>query len=108
MPILFSGAKDILAEVMSENAELRKILRKIIFKTGIIHSTMKNKSENHAYEMYTDYREPVIKIPPHRILAINRGEKASYLKIEIEIETEQIFEIIKQKYLTNNQSIFLI
>lgn len=101
-----SGAKDIVAEVIAENAELRKILRKFTYKNAIIHSTIKEKSENREYEMYADYTEPVIKIPPHRILALNRGEKASYLKVEIEIESTPIFEIIEQEYITNDQSIF--
>lgn len=101
-----SGAKDIVAEVIAENSELRKILRKFTCKNAIIHSTIKEKSEGREYEMYADYKEPVIKIPPHRILALNRGEKASYLKVEIEIETTQIFEIIEQEYITNDQSIF--
>ena len=101
-----SGAKDIVAEVIAENAELRKILRKFTYKNAIIHSTKKEKSESREYEMYADYKEPVIKIPPHRILALNRGEKASYLKVEIELETTQIFERIEQEYITNDQSIF--
>ena len=101
-----SGAKDIVAEVIAENAELRKILRKFTYKNAIIHSTTKEKSESREYEMYADYKEPVIKIPPHRILALNRGEKALYLKVEIELETTQIFERIEQEYITNDQSIF--
>lgn len=101
-----SGAKDIVAEVIAENAELRKILRKFTYKNAIIHSTKKEKSESREYEMYADYKEPVIKIPPHRILALNRGEKASNLKVEIELETTQIFERIEQEYITNDQSIF--
>ena len=101
-----SGAKDIVAEVIAENAELRKILRKFTYKNAVIHSTKKEKSESREYEMYADYKEPVIKIPPHRILALNRGEKASNLKVEIELETTQIFERIEQEYITNDQSIF--
>jgi uncharacterized protein len=101
-----SGAKDIVAEVISENADLRKIIRKTIYKNGLIHSTTKEKTESREYKMYADYREPVIKIPPHRILALNRGEKTSNLKVDIEIETEQIFSIIQQEYITNNLSIF--
>jgi uncharacterized protein len=101
-----SGAKDIVAEVISENADLRKIIRKTIYKNGLIHSTTKEKTESREYKMYADYREPIIKIPPHRILALNRGEKTSNLKVDIEIETEQIFSIIQQEYITNNLSIF--
>jgi uncharacterized protein len=101
-----AGAKDIVAEIISENAELRKIIRKIIYKSGLLHSKTKEKSETREYEMYADYKEPVFKIPPHRILALNRGEKSSYLKVEIEIDTDQIFDVIQQEYITNNQSIF--
>jgi len=101
-----TGAQDIVAEIISENAELRKTIRNLTYKTGLIHSTIKEKEETREYEMYTDYKEPVVKIPPHRILALNRGEKASFLKVEIEIETEQILDVIRQEYITNNQSIF--
>jgi uncharacterized protein len=103
---VLTSAQDIVAEVISENAELRKTIRKLTYKTGLIHSSIKEKAETREYEMYMDYKEPVIKIPPHRILALNRGEKASYLKVEIEIETEQILDIIRQEYIINNQSIF--
>jgi len=101
-----AGAQDIVAEIISENAELRKKLRKHTYKAGRIHSTIKNESDTREYEMYTDYKEPIIKIPPHRILALNRGEKASYLKVDIETETEPILDIIRQEYITNNKSIF--
>jgi uncharacterized protein len=100
------GAMDIVAEVIAENAELRKFLRKHTYKNALIHSTIKEKSEIREYEMYSDYKEPVIKIPPHRILALNRGEKASVLKVEIEIESEQIYDHIQKEYLTNPRSIF--
>jgi uncharacterized protein len=101
-----AGAKDIVAEIISENADLRKILRRYTFKNAFIHSTAKEKSELREYEMYSDYKEPVLKIPPHRILALNRGEKASYLKVEIEIESENLYDLISEKYITDNQSIF--
>jgi uncharacterized protein len=101
-----TGAQDIIAEVISENAELRKTIRRLTYKTGLIHSTIKEKAETLEYEMYKDYKEPVIKIPPHRLLALNRGEKLSYLKVEIEIETEQILDVLSQEYITNNKSIF--
>jgi uncharacterized protein len=100
------GAKDIIAEIIADNAELRKFLRKHTFKNALIHSTVKKKSEIREYEMYADYKEPVLKIPPHRILALNRGEKASLLKVDIEIDTEQIYDQMQQEYITNNRSIF--
>jgi uncharacterized protein len=101
-----SGAKDIIAEIIADNPDLRKLIRKHNFKNGILHSTLKEKSDTREYEMYTDYKEPVIKIPPHRILALNRGEKASYLKVEVEVETEKVFNQIQKEYITNNHSIF--
>lgn len=101
-----SGAKDIIAEIISENADLRKTLRQYTFKHALIHSTMKESSEIREYEMYADYTEPVQKIPPHRILALNRGEKASHLKVEIEIEVDNIYDHIHQEYIKNNHSIF--
>jgi uncharacterized protein len=101
-----NGAKDIIAEIIAENADLRKVLRKYTFKNAVIHSSIKEKSDIREYEMYSDYREPVLKIPPHRILALNRGEKASYLKVDIEIKTEPIYDKMQQEYVTNNHSIF--
>jgi len=101
-----SGAKDIVAEIIAENAELRKTIRNLTYKNGLIHSTMKETPEGREYEMYKDYKEPLKKIPPHRILALNRGDKASYLKVEIDIETKQILDIIEQEYITNSQSIY--
>jgi uncharacterized protein len=101
-----AGAKDIVAEIIADNADLRKILRNYTFKNANIHSKKKEISESREYEMYADYREPVIKIPPHRILALNRGEKSAYLKVEIEIETEQIFNQIQNEYIKTNDSIF--
>jgi uncharacterized protein len=101
-----NGAKDIIAEIIAENADLRKVLRKYTFKNAVIHSSIKEKSDIREYEMYSDYREPVLKIPPHRILALNRGEKASYLKVDIEVETELLYDQMQQEYISNNHSIF--
>lgn len=77
------GAKDIVAEMVSDVAEYRKDIRKIIYDNGIITSKA-SKEENSVYEMYYDYNEAINKIPSHRILAINRGEKEEFLKVKIE------------------------
>jgi uncharacterized protein len=101
-----NGAKDIIAEIIADNADLRKYLRKHTYKYSLIHSMAKEKSEVREYEMYSDYKEPVLKIPPHRILALNRGEKAGYLKVDVEVETDPIFLHMEKEYIRNNHSIF--
>ncbi len=79
------GAADIIAEKMSDSPEVRKELKELIKAKGIIHSEAKTEEES-VYAGYYNYSEAVGKIPPHRILAINRGEKENYLKVSIEIE----------------------
>lgn len=78
-----TGAKDIVAEMISDVAEYRKDIRKIIYDVGVIVSKAA-KDEKSVYEMYYDYTEAVSKIPSHRILAINRGEKEEFLKVKID------------------------
>ena len=78
-----TGAKDIVAEMISDVAEYRKDIRKIIYDVGVIVSKA-TKDEKSVYEMYYDYTEAVSKIPSHRILAINRGEKEEFLKVKID------------------------
>ena len=79
------GAADIIAETMSDSPDVRKELKALIFSKGIIHSEAKTE-EDSVYSGYYDYSESVGKIPPHRILAINRGEKENFLKVSIQIE----------------------
>ena len=78
-----TGAKDIVAEIISDVAEYRKDIRKIIYDVGVIVSKAA-KDEKSVYEMYYDYAEAFSKIPSHRILAINRGEKEEFLKVKID------------------------
>ena len=86
------GAKDIIAEIISDDATTRKKLRNFFFRHGEIVSTYaKGKAaadENKTYEMYADYREPVAEIKSHRVLALNRGEKEEFLKVSIEVDEE--------------------
>ena len=86
-----AGAKDIVAEMISDVAEYRKDIRKIIYDKGIITSKT-TKDEKSVYEMYYDYSEAVSKIPSHRILAINRGEKEEFLKVKIDGTDETSLE----------------
>ena len=84
------GAKDIIAEMVSDNDEFRKAIRNIVVKHGLIVSNTKNPEEKTPYENYYDYSEWVNKIPGHRILAINRGEKEKVLNVKIEMPEENI------------------
>ena len=83
-----AGAMDIIAERVSDDAELRKKLRNIFMRTGEISSKLLKAEEEGAkvYEMYADYAEPVSEVKNHRILAINRGEKEGYLRVKVGID----------------------
>jgi len=101
-----SGACDIVAETISENAGIRKVIREFTFSTGLIVTIARDESVQSVCEMYYDYSEPASKIPAHRILAINRGEKENILKVTIDLDAAQVLSIIRETYVTNEQSIF--
>ena len=103
---VLSGACDIVAETISENANIRKEIREFTFSTGLIVTAARDESVQSVCEMYYDYSEPVSKIPAHRILAINRGEKENILKVTIDLDAAQVLSIIRKTYVTNEQSIF--
>ena len=89
------GAKDIIAENISDNANYRKQIKRMCYKDGII--TVKGATdEKSTYEMYYNFNEKVNRIPSHRILAINRGEKEEYLKVKIEKQEDYILEMINK------------
>jgi uncharacterized protein len=90
------GALDIIAEMISDNPEYRKLIKQIVYSKGVIKTTATKPEEKSAYEMYYDYSENVNKIPSHRILAINRGEKEEFLKVKIEKEEDIILEKIEK------------
>lgn len=93
-----SGACDIIAEKVSDDAELRKKLRDYFAENAVIH-TFEIPSDDKTYDMYYDYTEKVKNMPGHRILAINRGEKEKKLNVKIEVDTNDVLEIIEQTYL---------
>ncbi|MGL5754202.1 MAG: Tex family protein [Paraclostridium sp.] len=95
------GAKDIIAEIISEDAKLRKYIRDLALREGII-STKNTKDEKSVYDMYYEYSEAVKTMAPHRILAINRGEKEEFLKVKLEINNEKIVNHIVATYINNN------
>lgn len=96
-----NGAMDIIAEMISDVAEYRKAIRKIIYSVGLITSKMA-KDEKPVYDMYYDYSEAVAKIPSHRILAINRGEKEEFLKVKIDGTDEELLSYLKKKVIKEN------
>lgn len=101
-----SGAKDIIAEWVSDDAEGRKWIRKETFKSGMIGSSVKeeDKDEKKVYEMYYEYEEPVNKIVPHRILALNRGEKEEILRVAIKMNVDLILSYLSKKWIRNQHS----
>ncbi len=102
-----AGARDIIAEWVSENADVRKEIRAFTFRTGMFTSKARDEKELSVYQMYADYREPVKSIPPHRILAMNRGEREEVLRVAIEVELETALELLRRRFITNPKSIFL-
>lgn len=96
------GAKDIIAEIISDNAKYRAYIRKIDYKLGFITSKEITKEEKGVYDMYQDYREPLLRVAPHRVLAMNRGEKQKFLKIKIETPDEEIISYIQRKIIFKN------
>lgn len=100
------GAKYIIAEWISDNASYRKYIRNNIFNFGTIVSKLKKKAvdEEQVYKMYYDYSEKIKYIKPHRVLALNRGEKESILTVNIEIDTEHIMNFLEKKIIKKQES----
>jgi len=99
-----AGAMDIIAENISDNAEFRKDIRRMTFQYGLL-KTKQATDEDTVYSMYYDYSEAVSKMPGHRILAINRGEKEECLKVTLEIDEYMILNYLYNKNITG-KSIF--
>ena len=97
-----AGALDIIAESIAEEASYRKYIRDLAFNEGKIESKGSSE-ESTPYEMYYDYSEEVKKIPPHRILAINRGEKEKVLSVKIVVNEEKAISYLEKKLLNNNE-----
>jgi uncharacterized protein len=93
------GAQDIIAEVVADDAETRKVVRNLVWQEGIIYSRAVDSEAVTPYEMYYDYQEPIRKIPPHRVLAVNRGEKEKALQVKVIQPEEKILPKIEEKYL---------
>lgn len=102
-----SGAKDIIAEWISDDPNFRQWIREQTLKEGMVVSMCKDeeKDEKKVFEMYYQYEEPIKKIVPHRVLALNRGEKEGILRVAIEPPTEQIVAYLKKKIISDQRTI---
>ena len=96
------GALDIIAEDISDNADFRKKIKKTCYREGLITTKAAKPDEKSNYEMYYDYSELVYKIPSHRILAINRGEKEEFLKVKIEKKEDKILYNLEKQIIKGN------
>ena len=96
------GAKDIIAEYMSDDSEIRKTLRQSIVENAEIETVLVENENSKTYEMYKEYSEPVAKIPSHRILAINRGEKEGCLKVSIKYSEKLAHKLMAQAFVKDN------
>lgn len=103
-----NGAKDIVAEIISDDSELRKILRKLLFEKADIKTVLLENEKSKTYEMYADHTEPVRTIPSHRILAINRGEKEDCLKVSVVLDENIAIQEINKVYLKENKQTYEI
>lgn len=99
-----AGAKDIIAEEISDNAEHRMYIRGITFQEGRILSTAKDEKAQSVYEMYYDYQEEISKVVGHRVLALNRGEKEKFLVVKLEAPEERILQYLRTKTITGNNA----
>lgn len=99
------GALDIIAENIADNADFRKKIKSFCFREAVISSKVA-KEEKSPYEMYYDYSEAILKMPSHRILAINRGEKEEFLKVKLEKPEEKIIDYLKKQIIQDYKSQF--
>ena len=107
---VFAGARDIVSEVLSEDAEIRKSLRQLFLKEATLRSSAddadREKDKGKKYEMYYDFAEPVAKVPPHRVLAIDRGEKDGVLKVRVDLPLEMAQPTLQRHRPANSRSLF--
>ncbi len=97
-----AGAKDIVAELIAEEADYRIRIRELTTKKGILHSAAKDAAAKSVYEMYYDFTEPVAKLAGHRVLALNRGEAEKILSVKIEAPEEDILRFLEKQVITRD------
>lgn len=101
------GACDIIAEMIADDADLTEAIRDKTFRVGKLVTEAVNPEEKSVYDMYYDSNEGIARIPNHRILAINRGEKEKLLKVRVETDTDRIIGLIEKQTIRNRSSIFV-
>lgn len=101
------GAMDIIAETIADDADLTDAIREKTYGVGMISTEAVDPEEKTVYDMYYGSSEAIAKMPNHRVLAVNRGEKEKKLKVKVEIEPEQITDIIEKQIIRNRNSIFV-
>ncbi|MDY3031633.1 MAG: Tex family protein [Clostridia bacterium] len=100
-----AGAMDIIAESISDNADFRKEIRRTTREKGVlVTKASKKEEEDSVYSLYYDYSEPLSKLPPHRLLAVNRGEKEGYLSVKLDIDEELIIKYLNRKLVSKKPS----
>lgn len=99
-----AGAKDIIAEYISDEADYRIYLRNFTAKQGKLISTAKDDTVESVYEMYYDFEEPVNKLAGHRVLALNRGEKEKILQLKIEVPEEKVIQYLEKKVIHSDNA----
>jgi len=105
---VYQGARDIIAEWISDNADIRKTIRSFSYDNGFIDCSAKNKEldEEGKFEIYYEYKEAVKKLPPHRIMAVNRGENEDIIQVKLIIDGDSVYRIINKQVIKNNKNIF--
>ncbi|MBQ9960906.1 MAG: RNA-binding transcriptional accessory protein [Firmicutes bacterium] len=101
-----AGALDIIAEMIADDPEITKAVREKTFASGIISTEATDPEEKTVYDMYYDRQEALAKIPNHRVLAVNRGEKEKKLKVKVNVNVEEIHALIAKDVIKNEKSIF--
>ncbi|KAA3656411.1 MAG: RNA-binding transcriptional accessory protein [Calditrichaeota bacterium] len=101
-----SGARDVIAEIISDTAEFRKYIREVTLASGELISEAKDPQNLDVYEIYAEYRDSVKKILPYRVLAINRGERDGFLRVKIEPPAEDLIGWLGKQVVTNEKCIF--
>ena len=101
-----AGAADIAAEQIADDARLRAIIRQMVWDEAGIVSSSRTETPHPVYRMYADYQEPLKKIPPHRTLAINRGEKEEALAVDLRVDAERMVGRLTDLVVSNRTSIF--
>ncbi len=99
------GAKDILAEAVSDEAQYRTYIRNLTFRKGKLVSVAKDEKAQSVYEMYYDFEEALAKMAGHRVLAVNRGEKEKFLTVKIEAPQEDILRYLEKKIITRDNPV---